>query len=61
MFRYAVVDNNSLSVVNVIIWDGEAQWSPPANHIAVRSDSAGIGDLYDPNTKSIVSIPIISQ
>lgn len=47
MFRYAVIDSGSLTVVNTVIWDGVSQWSPPSGHFVVRDPQAGIGDSYD--------------
>lgn len=40
---YAIVDTTN-TVVNIIEWDGQASWRPPARHIAVPLTSgAGIG------------------
>ena len=44
MARYAVIDQGT--VINVVEWDGQATWSPPAGLIAVPSDSAKIRDSY---------------
>lgn len=30
--HYAVVDNETNIITNVIIWDGESIWTPPENH-----------------------------
>lgn len=35
---YAIVDQSDL-VVNIIFWDGESQWAPPENCIAVQLPS----------------------
>jgi hypothetical protein len=51
--RYAVIDNDSKEVVNVIIWQG-APWEPPANHFIIQSDEAGIDDIYDENTQTFI-------
>lgn len=43
--RYAVVDSSGL-VVNVVLWDGNAEsWQPPEQHQAILSLSAGPGWL----------------
>lgn len=37
--RYALVDDDGL-VVNVVEWDGEADWSAPEGLTAVETDEA---------------------
>lgn len=49
MARYAVIDGTN-TVTNVIKWDGNAPWSPPAGCIAVLSSTANIGCSYDPDS-----------
>jgi len=46
--KYAVVNESSGIVENVVIWDGsvESGWSPPDGYIAVESDQAQIGWMY---------------
>lgn len=46
MGNYCVIDIASAIVINVIIWDGESEWSPPDGCIAVPSAVAGIGWTY---------------
>jgi hypothetical protein len=46
MTRYALVDNATKKVTNVIHWEG-AEWLPPRNHHVVYHEQAGIGDVYD--------------
>jgi hypothetical protein len=46
MANYAVINQSESIVVNVVCWDGEAEWSPPEGCIAVESDFAGIGWVY---------------
>jgi len=53
MPRYAVIDEASGMVVNVIEWDGdEATWQPPAGHIMVEDTegAAGPGFTYADGT-----------
>lgn len=38
--------NKEGKVVNVIWWTGDA-WTPPVDHLVIRTDIAGIGDTYD--------------
>ncbi len=46
--RYAVVDGSG-NVVNLIEWDGVAQWAPPAGHTAEADPNgdAWIGGTWD--------------
>lgn len=46
MRKYAVI-NQTNEVVNVIVWDGGSGWRPPASHIAVATNVAGIGWTFD--------------
>jgi hypothetical protein len=43
--NYAIISSTGL-VVNTIEWDGATFWQPPAGHIAVATDEAGIGYTY---------------
>ena len=50
MARYAMVDNASGIVVNVIEWDGnEANWKAPSGYTMVEdvNNEAGPGFTYD--------------
>ncbi len=51
MANFAVVENETKQVVNVIVWEG-AEWLPPRNHMVIQSDTANIGDIYNPDTKT---------
>lgn len=51
MDRFAVIENDSRLVVNVIIWKG-AEWLPPRDHLVVPSETANIGDTYDEEKKT---------
>ena len=48
--QYAHIDQITNIVVNVSLWDGITTWSPPEGVIVVQSDTAGIDDIYDPET-----------
>lgn len=51
--NYCIVDIATNIVVNVCVWDGDTNtWQPPAGTIAVQSDTAGIGWIYDPATQT---------
>lgn len=46
MGRYAVIDEPTGTVVNVIEWDGIAEWEQPEGCIVVESEEAQIGWGY---------------
>jgi hypothetical protein len=46
--RYAVIQESDNLVVNVIMWDGQAEWSPPEDCFVVQSDTLNVGDTYIP-------------
>ncbi len=60
MLRYAVIHRASLEVQNVILWDGESQWSPPQGYFVVQNDYAAVSDVYDPDSKSFLRAPQIT-
>jgi hypothetical protein len=41
MQSYAIVDGSGL-VINLVQWDGVAQWSPPAGCLAVQDDGTAV-------------------
>ena len=48
MPRYALVDNATHVVFNVVNWDGDSKgWTPPATITPVQTDKGNIGDTYD--------------
>lgn len=51
MAAFAIVENSSNEVVNIIDWEG-AEWLPPRNHLVIRADGVNIGDIYDQETKT---------
>jgi hypothetical protein len=51
--KHAIIDQEN-KVVNIVIWEGH-EWLPPKGHTVVRSDSAHIGDIYDPQSNSFKS------
>jgi hypothetical protein len=50
MKRWGVIDQNTHTVINVIIWDGITEWKPPANTYLVQHDAAEINCTYDPQS-----------
>jgi len=51
--RWAYIESSSNLVTNVIDWDGVTDWSPEEGYFVIQSDTANIGDTYDPETGSI--------
>lgn len=47
---YAVINSESSLVENVILWDGESNWTPPIGTFVVTlAGGAGIGWKYENN------------
>ena len=46
MAKFAVVNNESKEVTNIVVWEG-AIWMAPRGHLVVQSDTAKIGQIYD--------------
>jgi hypothetical protein len=46
MANFAIIENETKKVVNVVVWDGQ-EWLPPRNHLVIESNDANIGDTYD--------------
>ena len=53
--RFAIIDSNSLKVINVCQWEG-AEWLPPFGTFVVRSDRASVDDIFDPLTNDFIFI-----
>lgn len=66
--NYAVVDDDG-NIVNVIIWDGVSQWSPPEGCTAVRcgENLCAIGGTYkdgkftSPPAPELPDVDLVSQ
>lgn len=43
--RYAIIDQNNI-VINSVLWDEISEYKPGEGLTLVRSDTAGIGDIY---------------
>ena len=52
---YAVIKNNT--VVNVVLWDGESEWSPDSGVAIPVADGVGIGWLYADGVFTAPDIP----
>jgi hypothetical protein len=47
MARYAVINDATKVVSNVIEWDGNTDWNPPSGYAVIASATAGKGDTYE--------------
>lgn len=45
--RYAIINKETSIVENIVLWDGESEWSPGAGFLALQNDEAGIGWKMD--------------
>lgn len=45
MARYAVIDDQNI-VKNVVEWDGEKQWAPPAGCTVRPHEQCAMGDIW---------------
>jgi hypothetical protein len=61
MAKYAMIDTITNYVGNIIEWDGESLYLPPENCILIPTDTAGLGDTYDPTTGQFIKPVIIEQ
>jgi hypothetical protein len=59
--RYAVVNELTKTVKNVIEWDEKTNWKPPEGHYLVQTNDYDIGDLHDKATKTFVRVPKSSR
>lgn len=46
MSNYAIINSSNI-VENIIVWDGQTDYTPPNNKTLVQSDTAKIGDTWD--------------
>lgn len=53
MDRHAVIDEKGV-VVNVIVWDGKANWSPPTGHRTVPHEDVARGDIWHEELQEFV-------
>ena len=50
--QYAIIDSATNKVINVIEWDGAANYTPPEGVTIIQSDTASCQGTYDPNTQT---------
>ena len=41
---YKIINTIKNKCVNAVEWNGESQWTPPADCVAIQNDDIGIGD-----------------
>lgn len=58
--RWAVVREADNVVDNIIEWDGETPWAPPAGHVAVPigEQECDRGYVYDPDDGTFSPPPV---
>ena len=61
MAKYATLDTNTNQVENIIEWDGVSLYTPSDNCILIQSDTACIGDTYNPITGQFIKPIIIEE
>lgn len=57
--NYAIIENGT--VVNVVLWDGEAEWSPDAGEAVKTDGTVSIGWSYKDGVFSAPPVPEPSQ
>jgi len=57
---YAVVEETTGAVVNIVLWDGIEEWSPAEGLVAIKSDEAQIGWTYAAGQFSPPPVPKLS-
>lgn len=55
MSNYAVVENGS--VINVVVWDGQSEWTPAAGVAISANENVGIGWSYSDGAFTAPVIP----
>lgn len=61
---FAVVDKNTNLVTNIILWDGESDFSVDDDVILVETDSASVGWSYENNNftpPKVIDIPMSDE
>lgn len=58
--RYALINAENM-VINVIEYDNQSNWNPPAGCYIIASDYASIGQFYSVVDKIFYSVDLISS
>jgi hypothetical protein len=58
MIRHAVINKDNV-VVNVILWNRRAKWSPPEGHYLVQDDKVNIGDYYHKDKNKFTPFEVV--
>ena len=51
MYKYAVVNEKTNFVENIIVWDGKSNWKPPKGTYLVKTERPFNGCYYDKKKK----------
>jgi Caudovirales tail fibre assembly protein, lambda gpK len=58
MARFAIIEQATGCVVNVVEWSGDTEtWQPPLGCNAVQSDAADVGDTLDETSGDFIRAP----
>ena len=52
---WALVANNIVD--NIIVWDGETNWSPPSNSVCIEVTGLGVGPGYTYSNEGVFVAP----
>lgn len=62
MDRYCIVDSASNTVQNIIVWDGDTDYTPPVGTFLVpATDEVSIGWVYDSTNKTYLALEPVTQ
>jgi hypothetical protein len=61
MYKYALINNQNI-VENVVVWDGESNWTPPENMTCVNVENieCGINWIYDGSVFTAPEIIVVT-
>lgn len=56
MDRYCIIDSGSDTVLNVILWDGVTEYTPPeGTYLVPANDDVEVGWIYDKEANDFFS------
>ena len=61
MLRYALVNKNTNVVVNIILWDGESEWSASETHDVINVENVTTVDIGHTHDNGVFTSPIDVQ
>ena len=63
MYRYAVINEQTKIVSNVVIWDGSTEWKAPDGHYLIRHEECDINDIHEEidGIQTFMKVPELEQ